>query len=150
MHIQKENFEEECDSLRQYLNCDRIVKFAKHFFKLIFVPKIKHKMSDFLENYPWNCIGSYVAFFIYNISKRILSKHYGDIWARRSLKSPASRLFTQVLFRRRSKKTSNSASLAFVMGIHWWPVHSPHKGPVTRKMFPFDDVIMGLNNIWTL
>ena len=23
-----------------------------------------------------------------------------------------------------------------------WPVNSPHKGPVTRKMFPFDDVIM--------
>ena len=38
----------------------------------------------------------------------------------------------------------SSASLAFVRGIHWWPVNSPHKWPVTRKMFPFDDVIMGL------
>ena len=27
-------------------------------------------------------------------------------------------------------------------GIHWWPVNSPHKGPVTRKTFPFDYVIM--------
>ena len=27
-------------------------------------------------------------------------------------------------------------------GIHRRPVNSPHKGPVTRKMFPFDDVIM--------
>ena len=27
-------------------------------------------------------------------------------------------------------------------GIHWWPVDSPHKGPVTEKKFPFDDVIM--------
>ena len=27
-------------------------------------------------------------------------------------------------------------------GIHRGPVNSPHKGPVTRKMFPFDDVIM--------
>ena len=26
--------------------------------------------------------------------------------------------------------------------IHRWPVNSPHKGPITRKMFPFDDVIM--------
>ena len=34
------------------------------------------------------------------------------------------------------------ASLAFVWGIHRWPVNSPHKRPVTRKMFPFDDVIM--------
>ena len=30
----------------------------------------------------------------------------------------------------------SSASLAFVWGIHRWPVNSPHKGPVTPKMFP--------------
>ena len=37
----------------------------------------------------------------------------------------------------------SSASLAFVRGIiHRWPVNSPHKWPVTRKMFAFDDVIM--------
>ena len=40
------------------------------------------------------------------------------------------------------RKPQSSASLAFVRGIHRWPVNSPHKGPVTRKMFPFDDVIM--------
>ena len=34
------------------------------------------------------------------------------------------------------------ASLAFVRGIHRRPVNSPHKWPKTRKMFPFDDVIM--------
>ena len=39
-------------------------------------------------------------------------------------------------------KHQSSASLAFVWGIHRWPVNSPHKWPVTRKMFPFDDVIM--------
>ena len=38
----------------------------------------------------------------------------------------------------------SSASLAFVRGIHRWQVNSPHKGPVMRKMFPFDDVIMWL------
>ena len=36
----------------------------------------------------------------------------------------------------------SSASLAFVWGIHWGPVNSPHKGLVTGKMFPFDDVII--------
>ena len=36
----------------------------------------------------------------------------------------------------------SSASLAFVRGIHRKPVNSPHKWPVTRKMFPFDDIIM--------
>ena len=35
-----------------------------------------------------------------------------------------------------------SASLVFVRGIHLWPVDSPHKGPVTWKIFPFHDVIM--------
>ena len=40
------------------------------------------------------------------------------------------------------RKHQSSASLAFVQGIHRGPVNSPHKWPVTRKMFPFDDVIM--------
>ena len=40
------------------------------------------------------------------------------------------------------RKHQNSASLAFVRGIHRWPVNSLHKGSVMRKMFPFDDVIM--------
>ena len=40
------------------------------------------------------------------------------------------------------RKHQSSALLAFVRGIHRWPVNSPHKWSVTRKMFPFDDVIM--------
>ena len=40
------------------------------------------------------------------------------------------------------RKHQSSVSLAFVLGIHRGPVNSPHKWPVTRKMFPFDDVIM--------
>ena len=45
------------------------------------------------------------------------------------------------------RQDQSSASLAFVWGIHRWPVNSPHKRPVTQKMFPFDDVIMGLPEI---
>ena len=44
------------------------------------------------------------------------------------------------------RKHQSSASLAFVQGIHRWPVNSPHKWPVTRKMFPLDDVIMFNHN----
>ena len=40
------------------------------------------------------------------------------------------------------RKHQSSASLAFVWGIHRGPVNSPRKWSVTRKMFPFDDVIM--------
>ena len=45
------------------------------------------------------------------------------------------------------RKHQGSASLAFVWGIHRRPVNSPHKWPVTRKMFPFDDNIMGYRKI---
>ena len=52
------------------------------------------------------------------------------------------------------RKHQSSASLAFVRGIHRWPVNSLHKGPVMRKMFPFDDVLMfyewKLTCVWVL
>ena len=44
------------------------------------------------------------------------------------------------------RKHQSSASLAFVREIHRGPVNFPHKCPVTRKMFPFDDVIMIMTN----
>ena len=43
------------------------------------------------------------------------------------------------------KTHQSSASMAFVRGIHWWPVNSLHKGPVMWKMF--DDVIMWYQNM---
>ena len=50
------------------------------------------------------------------------------------------------------RKRQSSASLAFVRGIHQWPVNSSLKWPVTRKGFSFDDVIMilefTLKNLW--
>ena len=46
------------------------------------------------------------------------------------------------LFRRKSKKRSKLCVTGLVRGIHRWPVNFPHKRPTTRKMFPFDDVIM--------
>ena len=49
-----------------------------------------------------------------------------------------------LLNRADQRKKQSSASLVLVRGIHRWPVNSPHKWPVKRKMFPFDDVIMCL------
>ena len=40
------------------------------------------------------------------------------------------------------RKRQSSASLVIVRRIHRGPVNSPHKWPVTRKMFPFDDITM--------
>ena len=47
------------------------------------------------------------------------------------------------------RKHQSSVSLVFVKGIHRWPVYSPHKRPVTQKIFPFDDIIMRSPNfVW--
>ena len=48
------------------------------------------------------------------------------------------------LFRRRSKQTSKLRVTGLCAGNSPGPVNFPHKWPVTRKMFPFDDVIMGM------
>ena len=50
--------------------------------------------------------------------------------------------YSTVLAGADQRKYQSSASLAFVRGIHRWPVNSQHKWPVTRKMIPSDDVIM--------
>ena len=46
------------------------------------------------------------------------------------------------LFRRRWKKTSKLRVTGLCAGNSPGPLNSPHKGPVTRKMLPFDDAIM--------
>ena len=71
-------------------------------------------------------------------------KHYNDV----IMSSMASQItslaivYSVVNSDANQRKHQSSASLAFVRGIHRWPMNSPHKWPVTRKMFPFDDVIM--------
>ena len=61
-------------------------------------------------------------------------------WARRRLQSPASRLFTQPFIQAQIKEKIKAPR-------HWTLCGEltgefPHKGPVTRIMFTFDDVII--------
>ena len=49
------------------------------------------------------------------------------------------------LFRRKSEKTSKLRVTGLCVGNSPGPVNSPHKGPVTWKMFPFDDFILRWN-----
>ena len=73
-----------------------------------------------------------------------LFHHYGDV----TMGTMASQItslaivYSTVNSSADKIKHQSSASLAFVR-IYQWPVNIPHKGPVTRKLFPFDDVIMG-------
>ena len=57
-------------------------------------------------------------------------------------------LLTRLFYRRSKKKHQSFASLSFVRGIHLRPVDSPNNRPVTRKMVPFDNVIMILFVTW--
>ena len=70
--------------------------------------------------------------------------HYDDV-IMGAMASPITSLpsvYSTVYSGADQSKHQSSASLAFVWGIHRGPVNSPHKWPVTRKMFPFDDVTM--------
>ena len=73
-----------------------------------------------------------------------IGMHYSDV----RLGSLASQItsltivYSTVYSDADQRKHQSSASLVFVREIHRGPVNSPHKLPVTRKMFPFDDVLM--------
>ena len=78
-----------------------------------------------------------------------LSEHYDDVImaAIASLITSLTIVYSTVYSDADQRKHQSSESLAFVLGIHRGPVNSPHKWPVTRKMFPFDDVIMSIVEI---
>ena len=82
--------------------------------------------------YQWTCVVEIVW-----------ESHYNDVILSAMAPQITSLtiVYSIVYSRRRWKKHQSSSSLAFVRGIHRWPVNSPHKGPVTGKMFPLDDVI---------
>ena len=78
--------------------------------------------------------------------------HYSDVImsAMASQITGISIVFSTICSGSDQRKQQSLASLDIVRGVHRWQVDfpsqdrwiSPHKGPVTRKMLPFDDVIM--------
>ena len=74
----------------------------------------------------------------------ITLKYYDDVimGAIASQITSLTIVYSTVYLGANQSRHQSSAPLAFVWGIHRGPVNSPHKWPVTRKMFPFDDVIM--------
>ena len=83
-----------------------------------------------------------------NVCKPLYSPHYCDVimGAIASQITSLTIVYSTVYSDANQRKHQRSASPAFVRGIHRRPVNSPHKRPVTRKVFPFDDVIM----LWSL
>ena len=110
-------------------NCEKISIWNTH----------RYNSSNLYRYFPHCKLFLDVTKALYDVSATLHWRHNGRDSV--SNHQPQGCLLNRLL-RRRSKKTSSSASLAFVRGIHRGPVNSPHKGPVTQKMFPFDDVIM--------
>ena len=85
-------------------------------------------------------IHAIICHFIYH---EITCNHYSDV-----IMDPMASQITSLaivystIYTGPDEKHQSPVSLAFVWGIHRWPVNSPHKCPVTRKMFPFYYVIM--------
>ena len=72
------------------------------------------------------------------------SHHYTDVimGAMASQITSLTIVYSTVYSEADQRKYQSSAALAFVRGIHRGPANSPYKWPVTRKKFPFDNVIM--------
>ena len=97
---------------------------------------------------PWRCVTIYRELRKTTDSNYIISFHYGDVImsTMASQITGVSIVYPTVCSETDERKHQSSVSLAFVREIHRWPTNSPHKGPVTRKMFPFDDAIMSFNS----
>ena len=83
-------------------------------------------------------------------SRKELVMHYDDVimGAIASKITSLTVVYSTVYSGADQSKHQSSASLAFVWGIHRGPGNSPHKWPVTRKMFPFNDVIMAIKFVY--
>ena len=99
-------------------------------------------LSMFMSFVYFNELHHYSAFHIYSV-------HYCDVimGTMASQITSLTIVYSAVHSGPDQRKHQSSASLAFVWGIHRWPVNSPQKWPVTLKMLPFDDVIMVLKPI---
>ena len=151
-------------------NCDatKIVDRLKHVYfrhKMLHLVRKRHS-SDASKNRQTEGFGTY-AYPKYNfctnalhgnkhvilnllslawldVFKMTTDSHYDDV-IMSTIASQITSLtivYSTIYLGADQSKHQSSASLAFVWGIHRGPVNSPHKWPVTRKMFPFDDVVM--------
>ena len=103
------------------------------------------EVCECMNNFIWHLTGHVVTCSCWGLNWFMCRQnHYDDV----IMTTMASQITSPTLFYSivysgaDQRKHQSSASLALVRGIHRGPVNSPHKWPVTRKRFPFDDVIM--------
>ena len=137
----------------------RIPKFCRVFYACIGINLDINKAgsiymsSGYYElQIPRHLIDCFKSCFFFRYWKTVCT-HYSDVVmsAMTSQITSPTIVYSTVHLGADQRKYQSSASLVFVRGIHRWPVNSPPKWPVTRKMFPFDDVIMSCSQVtpWT-
>ena len=94
-----------------------------------------HEHHDVSDQQQLDCLLSFWYEYMSHYSDVIMSPMASHITSLTIVNSTVYSVADQ-------RKHQSSVSLAFVRGIYRWPVNSPRKGPVTRKMFPCDDFIM--------
>ena len=106
---------------------------------------IRYKEADAMRQWnKWTFLHVYWQLCWLLASRRHRGVHCSDVimGAMAFRITSLSIVYSTVYIGADERKHQSSASLAFVRGIHRWPMNTPHKWPATRKMFPFHDVIM--------
>ena len=120
---------------------------SKKQISMKFSLKLKSEERDLeMSSAKWQPFGFLIK--VFTILSLGRASHYGDVIMgaiATHITSPTV-VYSSDYSDADQRKHQGSASLAFVRGIHRGPVNSPHKWSVTRKMFPFDDVIMRMWN----
>ena len=111
----------------QLANCIEIA-----LFNLIWILCTCHNPDSVIHVYAMNRPATY----------RLFTLHWRHNWRDCASNHQHHDCVLNRLFRRRLKKTSKLRVIGLCAVSSPGPVNSPHKWPVTRKMFPFDDVIM--------
>ena len=125
-------------------NCVEYILLLIYMFSFICVPLLSNKLPR-AGALNLNAMHQWTVLLFKLLPVFSVTHHYNDvIMSAMAFEITTLTIVYSIVYSGAYKKThQNSSSLAFVQGIHQWPVNSPHKEPVTRrKMYPFDDVIM--------
>ena len=121
--------------------------------KCYIISKIKRRLltqSHYITN-SFTLVPLSSDLWIFGRSAAFNHKHYGDVIMGEIAHQIVNItiVYSTVYSDADQRKHQSSVSLAFVWGTHRGPVNSPHKWPVTLKMFPFDDVIIRSGDAYT-
>ena len=112
------------------------IRMKNHYRNVPLVAWILHKEFIALKHIVLHNITSFCGLALWTLSSNECIAPKSDIASSTqtmvSTKSPDSQLFTQPFIRGQIKESIRAGG----------PMNSPHKWPVTRKMFSFDDIIM--------